>query len=143
MHEWEEEPHGVPGHVSGTRVVRWFQELLKNLGCRFEAEGDVTRIHLESSLIEVKDEPGRGVIVEASLQLPPSTGEELDFYVNGIRLALGILSSLSPGRSVSYSLDDSIPDYPFLRAIVSYNDLNEAYTDLARALDQLREACAR
>ena len=143
MHEWDEESHGVPGHVSATRVVRWFQELLRNLGCRFEAEGDVTRIHLESSLVEVKDEPGRGVIIEASIQLPSSTGEESDFYINGIRLVLGIFSSLSPGRSVSYSLDDSIPGYPFLRVVVGYNDLNEAYTDLARALERLREACTR
>lgn len=136
-----EEPTGIPGHVSGKEAARWFQKLVRDLGCRFEAEGDVTRIHLESSIVEVKDDPERGVILEATIQLPPSTGEDPRFYADGAGLALELVSRLSPGREVSYSLDESIPGYPFLRLVVGYDSLGEAYNDLARALKGLGRAC--
>ncbi|BAN89758.1 hypothetical protein [Aeropyrum camini] len=132
MHEGFGE-EGIPGHA-GRGVPGAFQRRLSEMGCQFEAEGDVTRIHLAGGVVEVKDEPGVGPIVEASIPLPvdPSTvGESLE----GMRALLGLMTML--GRPLSYQLDDSLPQFPILRVKAVFETLEDAYEALAGALERM------
>ncbi|BAA79354.2 hypothetical protein APE_0399.1 [Aeropyrum pernix K1] len=124
---------GIPGHA-GRGVSGAFQRRLSEMGCQFEAEGDVTRIHVAGGLVEVKDEPGVGPIVEASIPLPvdPSTvGESLE----GMKALLGLMTML--GRPLSYQLDDSLPGFPILRVKAVFETLEDAYSSLTAALERL------
>jgi len=131
MHGPGDEELGIPGHASKREASKRFQRLLAEAGCSFEAEGDTTRLVIGGSIVEVKDEPGEGVVVEASLPLPTSTAE-LEAEREGCIKALELLTSL--GREPAYSVDDSLPGYPVLRGRVAFQSLEEAYNALYEAV---------
>jgi hypothetical protein len=118
---WEggpEEEAGIPGHA-GRGVAGELQRSLKNLGCRFEAEGDMVRIHVGSAVVELKDEPERGAVIEAVIPLleeAPLREEEISEAVEDAAKAARILYKAARGLRVEYELDTSLPGYPMLRA---------------------------
>lgn len=125
--------HGIPGHA-GKGASNTFQRRLAELGCRFEAEGDVTRLHLGSGLVEVKDEPGTGPIVEASIPLPvdeDGIGESIEAFKN----IMFVMTSV--GRPLSYMLDDSLPGMPILRVKAVFETLEDAYSSLMEAVERV------
>ncbi len=136
-----DEEHGIPGHA-GKGSALALQRLLKNLGCRFEAEGDMVRIHLGDSLLEVKDEPGEGLILEASITLieeaPIKEGSLLE-VLGGVYKALKLFYQAAAGAKISYELDTSIPGYPILRARIRVERYDELTLRLSEALS--KEGC--
>ena len=129
-----DEELGIPGHASHREYVREFQRTLLMLGLRYEAEGDTTRIHLDSLVVEVKDLPGGGVVIEGIIPLPPATGEDPSYYTSAFEKATRLLQEMGEGLKVSYTLDEAAPGYPVLRATVNVGGLAEAYTLLEAAL---------
>ncbi len=121
----------VPGHVSWRRPVESFQKSLKELGVSFEAEGDVTRIHVDGVVIEVSWDSGIGVI-QATLPLP-CDGGDADYYVRAFKAFAFILASLN-GVSFEYDLDLSIPGYPMLRARSSFSSFEVLASFLVKVL---------
>lgn len=124
---------GIPGHA-GKGVSLVFQKKLAEMSCRFEAEGDITRIHVSGAIVEVKDEPGQGPVVEASLQLASDSlgvGETIE----GFKHALLLLSQL--GRPMEYDLDKGIPGFYILRILVRFEGLEDAYDALIQALERV------
>lgn len=133
-----DEELGIPGHAGKSGASKRFQRLLAKVGCSFEAEGDTTRLMLGSgTLIEVKEEPGEGVVVEASIPLPTSTAE-LEQGGRSIVKAFELLLSL--GREPEYSIDNSLPGYPVLRGRVVFKSVEEAYQAIEEAV--LERGCS-
>ncbi|MEB3780142.1 MAG: hypothetical protein GSR85_07925 [Desulfurococcales archaeon] len=130
MHGWDE--LGIPGHAGHSSAAKLLQSALKDLGVRFEAEGDMTRIMLDGAVIEVRDEPGGGYIVLATLSLPAEAGEDPGEYIEAFSRVLGVFMRLR-GR-IRYELDSSLQDYPMLRIYVIYDDLYQLAEDLVEAV---------
>lgn len=133
----EDFEEGIPGHASTREQLKMLQRFLRDKGFIFEAEGDVTRIHLDGAIIEVRDEPGLGLVILASLPLPYGGGD-VSYYVEAARAYTFILSSL--GRPVSYDVDSSLEEYPMLRARVTFSDVEHLVSSLMRALIEFRRA---
>ncbi len=130
MHGWDE--LGIPGHAGHSSAAKLLQSALKDLGVRFEAEGDMTRIMLDGAVIEVRDEPGGGYIVLATLSLPAEAGEDPGEYIGAFSRVLSVFMRLR-GR-IRYELDSSLQDYPMLRIYVIYDDLYQLAEDLVEAV---------
>ncbi len=130
-HGHGDEELGIPGHAGKSEPSKRFQRFLAEAGCSFEAEGDTTRLVLGGSIVEVKDEPGGGVVVEASIPLPTSS-TELEAEREGCLKALELLTSL--GKEPTYLVDASLPGYPVLRGKVEFKSLEEAYNALYEAV---------
>ncbi len=137
----EDEEAGIPGHA-GKGVAAELQRSLKNLGCRFEAEGDMVRIHLGDSVIELKDEPGRGVMVEAQIPLSeeaPYSEDEIRSTAESAKAAITVVLKAARGLRLEYELDTSIPGYPMLRMRFYPEDYKAAADRLLEAI--LSEGC--
>ena len=132
--DWEE---GIPGHASFVGPLRVLQRFLRDGGFQFEAEGDVTRIHLHGAIIEVSDEPGVGLVVSASLPLPYGGGD-VRYFAEAAQAFSSILVLL--GRPVSYYVDSSLEEYPILRARVIFEDVESLVSSLVNALSKLKES---
>ncbi|MCE4603232.1 MAG: hypothetical protein F7C08_03095 [Desulfurococcales archaeon] len=132
-----EDELGISGHASHVEQVREFQRTLSMLGLRYEAEGDTTRIHMDGLLVEVKDLPGGGVVIEAMLPLPASTGDDPGFYSSSAERLFKLMREMGEGLGVEYSIDEAAPGYPVLRATIRVGGLEEAYTLLDSALRSL------
>lgn len=127
-----DEELGIPGHAGKREASKRFQRLLAEAGCSFEAEGDTTRLMLGSgAIIEVKEEPGEGVVVEASIPLPASI-TELEEGRDSMVKALELLLSL--GMEPEYRVDNSLPGYPVLRGRVLFRSMEEAYQAIEEAV---------
>ncbi|MCX8196226.1 MAG: hypothetical protein N3F67_04030 [Acidilobaceae archaeon] len=124
---------GIPGHASHKRQLLRLQRALKELGFSFEAEGDVTRIHVNGALVEVRDEPGIGLALLLNASLPYRCSKDCD---SSLAAFASVLSYLS--REVEYELDQSIPEYPMLRARVIFGSVEELVESLISALERLR-----
>lgn len=136
-----EEEIGIPGHA-GKGVAAELQRSLKNLGCRFEAEGDMVRLHIRDAVIELKDEPGRGAMIEAQVPLleeSPLRGEELKEALDSISKVLAIALKAARGLNVEYEIDTSLPGYPMLRVRFYPEDYRAAADRLLEAI--LSEGC--
>ncbi|MEB3774860.1 MAG: hypothetical protein GSR86_08045 [Desulfurococcales archaeon] len=132
-----DEELGIPGHASHREEVRELQRLLSMLGVRYEAEGDVTRIHIDGLVVEVKDEPGRGVIIEEIIPLPGASGEDPEYYIQAFKAGMEIIAGAGEGFTVSYSVDEAAPGYPVLRATLNVGGLDDAYRLLRSILESL------
>lgn len=130
--DWEE---GIPGHASHEEPLRVLQRFLRDEGFQFEAEGDVTRIHLHGAIIEVSDEPGVGLVVSASLPLPYGGGDA-KYFAEAAKAFSSILALL--GRPVDYYVDSSLEEYPILRARVIFEDVESLVSSLVSALSELK-----
>ena len=126
-----EEPTGIPGHVGGEGPSRRLQETLKALGISFEAEGEVTRIHLGEAIVEVKDDPEHGYITQIQVPLPVP-GDDPSGALEAFRVLAVILSSLE--GEVHYSVEEIVPGYPSLIGFVSYRDRTRQVEELLLAL---------
>ena len=133
----EPEELGIPGHAAHGGFARKLQSFLKAEGFRYEAEGDVTRIHLNGLILEVKDEPGRGVILMASLSLPTEAGQAALEAIAGFQKLFRVLGTLS--GEIEYELDKSLPGYPMLRVVVAYANVESLVNDLIEALKLIKE----
>ncbi len=131
MHGWDEA--GIPGHAGHTSAAKLLQSALKNLGIRFEAEGDMTRIMLDGAIVEVRDEPGGGFIVLATLPLPAEPSDDIQSYKEALSIVLDLFMKLK-GR-IRYEIDSSLQDYPMLRMYIIYDDLYQLAEDLVEALE--------
>jgi hypothetical protein len=126
---------GIPGHGSVGGPLRVLQRFLRDNGFSFEAEGDVTRVHVGGALVEVRDEPGIGLAILASLPLPYGSSD-VSFHVRASIAFSSIVAML--GRPVSYEVDSSIEGYPILRARIVFNDVEDLVSSLMRALSESR-----
>ena len=135
----EDMEYGIPGHASKKRWANRLQQWLKERGVRFEAEGEATRISLDSGvLVEIaesmEEDGGFDVVITVPL---PATGEEagseeaLAAIRDGFELA-GLL-----GGRLRYELDASLPDYPSLRIMRGFRDPEEMVDRLIGALDRM------
>lgn len=125
---------GIPGHASHNRHLLRLQRALKELGYSYEAEGDVTRVHVEGALVEVRDEPGIGLALLLTAALPYSCREDCASSIVPFSF---LLSSM--GREVEYELDKSIPGYPMLRARVVFENTESLVETLIKSLDEFRK----
>ncbi len=122
-----EEPEGIPGHVSHGGPVRRLQEALKELGISYEAEGETTRIHLGQVIVELKDDPEYGKITQVQAPLPQpgdnprEAGETLKTFAE-------IVSRLT--GEARYTLEELVPGYPSIIAVVPYGDVEKQVQDL-------------
>lgn len=112
-------PEGIPGHASLEGPYKWLQEMLREAGVSFEAEGETTRIHVGSVIVEVKDDPEHGSIVQVQAPLPVP-GDNPGVAGESLRLAGEIIARLH--GSVYYEVEELAPGYPLLRAIIPYED---------------------
>jgi len=126
---------GIPGHASVGGPVRVLQRFLRDNGFSFEAEGDVTRIHVDGVLVEVRDEPSIGLAVLASLPLPYGFSD-VDFHVRAALSFTLLLAML--GRPVSYDVDSSLEGYPVLRARIVFEDAETLVSSLIRVLSEFK-----
>ncbi len=136
-----EEEVGIPGHA-GKGIAAELQKSLKNLGCRFEAEGDMVRLHVGDAVIELKDEPGRGAMIETQIPLldeSPFRVDELKEALDSISRALLITLKAARGLKVEYEVDNSLPGYPMLRVRFYPEDYRAAADRLLEAV--LSEGC--
>jgi len=131
---------GIPGHASFSEPLKRLQVFLRDNGFVFEAEGDVTRIHVEGAIVEVRDEPGVGLAILASLPLPYGGGDA-EYYAEAARVFTSILAML--GRPVSYEVDASLGEYPMLRARVLFGDVEELVESLVNALSRLKSGALK
>ena len=137
MAEEHDMEHGIPGHASKKTWANRLQQWLRSRGLSFEAEGEATRIHLDSGLyIEVSEDiedPSRYAIV---LTIPlPGTGEEAEEAKKAIDDALELLGLI--GGELRYELDNSIPEYPSIRVTRAFENPEELVAKLTTALEQL------
>lgn len=133
MHD---EELGIPGHASHSDAIKRFQRFLRTHGYSFEAEGDMTRIHIDGALVELTEEPARGYVLMITIPLPRGGEPEAEIY-RPLRALAFFVSNL--GASVSYELDTGIPDYPLLRAKVFFTDLETLLNALYDVLEKYVE----
>ncbi|MEN2999252.1 MAG: hypothetical protein ABDH61_01565 [Acidilobaceae archaeon] len=125
---------GIPGHASHNRHLLRLQRALKELGYSYEAEGDVTRIHLEGSLVEVRDEPGIGLALLLTAALPYKCEDDCASSVVSFSTLLSMMK-----KEAEYELDRSIPGYPMLRARVVFENVGDLVETLIKSLDEFRK----
>ena len=122
-----EEPEGIPGHVSHGGPVRRLQEALKELGISYEAEGETTRIHLGQVIVEVKDDPEYGKITQVQAPLPQPGDDPMEAGET-LKTLAETVSRLS--GEARYMLEELVPGYPSIIAIIPYADLERQVQDL-------------
>jgi len=137
LHEGEE---GIPGHASHKPKIRDIQRMLSTIGLNYEVEGDLIRVHLDNTLVEIKDEPGGKIIMEFLTSLPRETGEPSTDYLHQFSLILSMLEAIGPGKSIKYDIDEAAPGYPVLRIYIQLPSLEDAYELLAIVLNYLRDS---
>ncbi len=128
---------GIPGHGSVGGPLRVLQRFLRDNGFSFEAEGDVTRIHVDGALVEVRDEPGVGLAILASLPLPYGPSDA-GFHARAALVFTSVVAML--GRPVIYDVDSSLEGYPILRARIVFEDVEDLVSSLIRVLSELRSS---
>ncbi len=132
----EDMEHGIPGHASKKEWANRLQRWLKERGVSFEAEGEATRIHLDSGVyVEVAESlEGSGYDLVVTVPLP-GTGEEAgEDTIRAIRDAFELLHLV--GGGLRYELDNSIPEYPSLRIMRGFEDPEELVEKLIGALER-------
>ena len=128
-----EEPLGIPGHPGKTGWSRKLHEWLRDCGLSFEAEGEATRIVLGQAMIQVAE--GYSVIISLTL---PGTGEEAEGFEDDIARAFRIASRIAGDREIRYELDDSLPRYPMLYIMITFED---PWALAERIVTALKEYC--
>ncbi len=134
----EELEHGIPGHASKKAWANRLQQWLKSRGVRFEAEGEATRISLDSGvLVEIAERVGGGEGFDVVVSVPlPGSGEEVgEETLAALRDAFELVGLL--GGELRYELDDSLPGYPVLRIMRGFEDPERMVDALISALDRL------
>ncbi len=133
-----EEPVGVPGHGSKEGPAKMLQEELRRLGISYEAEGETTRIHIHGAIVEAKDDPDRGYIVQVQTPLP-TPGEDPGSMVEAYRVLATVVSGSS--RDPEYGVEEPVPGYPSLVTVMAYGgDLDGLVRELLSALRSLARA---
>lgn len=127
------DPIGIPGHASFEGPYKWLQERLRELGARFEAEGDTTRIHVRHVIIEAKEDPEHGSIVQVQAPLPVP-GDDPSDHARNLYITSIVVSSLR--GDIVYQVEEIAPGYPLLRAIIPYIDAWSLVRDLVTAVRQ-------
>ncbi len=110
-------------------------KIAKELGLSFEKEESV-RIHIDDVVIEVSPSNGGGKVT-ISIQLLPegASSEEVEGVVKSFKKALEIASKLEGGE-LTYELDTSLPSYPYLYIVRSYESKEKLLDDLKKALSK-------
>jgi len=126
---------GVPGHVSISGSIRKLQLLLKRFNVSYEAENEVTRIHLNGSIMEIYPEDSH-VIVSISIPLPSENDslEYLEYFSKGYEAVIKFI--LQTKRGIKYQLDTSLPANPSLFAILKYDSIDDIIKDLERFFEK-------
>lgn len=136
--EYPEE--GIPGHASKHPWAYRLQSRLKQLGVPFEAEGEATRIRLADGVhAEVRESQSGGYAVSVSIPLPLG-GDDPEFYAEAFRAAARFIVAL--GGEVRYEVDDSLPGFSMLRAVVDFTDPEELADAVAAAAEALAGCAA-
>ncbi len=132
--EYPEE--GIPGHAAKTPWAHRLQTKLKELGILFEAEGEATRIRLaEGVYAEVREADEEGYSVAVTIPLPTS-GEDPEYLAEAFKAAARFIVKL--GREAKYEVDESLPGYPMLRAIVDFTGPDELVDLILKAVTENR-----
>ncbi|GAB6147799.1 hypothetical protein [Stetteria hydrogenophila] len=133
---------GIPGHAAKSPWAHRLQSKLKELQVPFEAEGEATRIRLaEGVYAEVREAGGgRGYAVSVTVPLPVS-GDDPESAAEAFKAAAGFITAL--GRDVKYEVDESLPGYPMLRAVVEFSDPKELADAVVKALKASEKASGR
>ncbi len=126
---------GVPGHISTSSSIRKLQLLLKRFDISYEAENEVTRIHLNGSIIEIYPENSH-VMVSLSIPLPSENDslEYLEYFSKAYEVVLRFI--LQTKKAIRYQLDTSLPVNPSLYVFVEYDNFENIIKDLERFLEK-------
>lgn len=132
--EYSEE--GIPGHAAKSPWAYRLQSTLKDLGVPFEAEGEATRIKLyEGVYAEVMESDNGGYSVAVAIPLP-SSGDDPELVAEAFKAAARFIVGM--GRDVRYEVDESLPGYPMLRALVDFFDPDDLVDSVVKALTLTR-----
>jgi hypothetical protein len=122
-YQWCSAMEGIPGHVAEEGWSKSLQEWLKECNFSFEAEGEATRINIDGVLVEVAEaSQGEGYDIVISVQLPSQGSSESASDAELVARAIELAVKVAENRRIRYDLDDSLPDYPMLRAIINFKD---------------------
>lgn len=136
MHGWDEE-HGIPGHAGKSAAARLLQARLRELGVSFEAEGDTTRVHIAGLIVEAKDDPEEGLIVQVQAPLP---GEGDDPEEAAGTLAAFARAVLTAGGRPRYTVEELMEGYASIVAVIPVGGAMEQAEAVARIVEELRAA---
>ncbi len=128
--EYPEE--GIPGHAAKTPWAHRLQSKLKELGIPFEAEGEATRIRLaEGVYAEVRESGEGGYSIAVTIPLPTS-GEDPECLAEAFKAAAAFIVKL--GVEARYEVDESLPGYPMLRAIIGFASPEDLVNSVLKAV---------
>ena len=135
----EDMEYGIPGHASKKAWANRLQQWLRSRGLRFEAEGEATRVSLDSGVYlevaESLEEPGAYEVI-VTLPLPVEPGEaSSEEALQAVRDAFELAGGLE--ARLRYELDNDMPDYPSLRIIAVFRDPEEMVSRIIGSLERL------
>ena len=126
---------GIPGHASKRPSMHRLQQLLRELGLSFEAEGETVRIHVGGIVLELSDY-GEEIQVQVEVVPEPAASPEENarsFYLFGLASALI--------RAEEYGVE-RIAGYTMIWASRSLGSLEEAVNLLEGAVMRVASAAS-
>jgi len=133
LHGWDEE-FGIPGHAGKSSAARLLQKRLRELGVSFEAEGEVTRVHVGGIIVEAKDDPDLGLIVQVEAPLP---GGGEDPEEAAATLASFARAVLAAGGRPRYEVEEVVEGYPTIIAVIPVEDQLEQAEAVLRIVEEV------
>jgi len=130
--DWDE--HGIPGHAAKSAAARLLQERLRQLGVSFEAEGDTTRVHVSGVIVEAKDDPELGLVVQVQAPLPRPGDDPGDAAAALAAFARAV--AVAPGEA-RYAVEEPVPGYPSIVAVIPVPGQVEQAEAVLRIVEEL------
>ncbi len=134
MHGWGDEEHGIPGHAGRSEAARLLQGRLRELGVSFEAEGETTRVHVARIIVEAKDDPDLGLIVQVQAPLPAPGDDPVEAQEALASFARAVLAA---GGEPRYQVEEPVPGYASIVAVIPVESPLDQAEAVLRILEEL------